>query len=148
MSKNGNQELVESYLFFNGRCDEALEFYRKALGAEVGMVMRYKDSPEPVQPGMIPPGFENKVMHSSFRVGGTTIMASDGCSTEKSNFQGFSLALSLDSEAEADRAFTSLVDGGKVEMPLTKTFWSPKFGMLQDRFGVGWMIMVRPPVGK
>ena len=148
MSTNGKNELVESSLFFNGRCDEALEFYRKALGAEVGMVMRYKDSPEKAPPGMIPPGFEDKVMHSTFRVGGTTIMASDGCSTEKTSFGGFSLALTVENEAEADRAFSGLANGGKVEMPLTKTFWSPRFGMLQDRFGVGWMIMVRPPAGK
>ena len=148
MSTNGKNELVESYLFFNGRCEEALDFYRKALGAEVGMVMRYKDSPEPAQPGMFPPGFENKIMHSSFRVGGTTIMASDGCSADKTSFQGFSLALTVETEAEADRAFAGLANGGKVEMPLTKTFWSPRFGMLQDRFGVGWMIMVRPPAGK
>jgi PhnB protein len=106
------------------------------------MTMRYKESPEPPQPGMVPPGFENKIMHSSFRVGQTTVMASDGCSAEKANFQGFSLSLSVSSEKEADRVFTALADGGQVRMPLTKTFWSPRFGMVTDRFGVGWMISV------
>jgi PhnB protein len=133
--------VVEPYLFFGGRCEEALEFYRKALGAQIGMTMRYKDSPEPPPPGMLPTGFENKVMHASFRIGTTTVMASDGCS-EGGSFSGFSLALAVPTEAEAERAFAALADGGKVQMPLTKTFWSPRFGMLTDRFGIGWMINV------
>ena len=144
MSATKNNHCVQPYLFFNGNCEEAVEFYRKALGAEVEMMMRFKESPEPPQPGMVPPGFENKIMHASFRVGGTTLMASDGCSTEKANFQGFSLSLSVANEAEADRAFAALADGGQVKMPLAKTFWSPRFGMLEDRFGVGWMISVTP----
>jgi len=144
MSTTNNNRLVQPYLFFNGRCEQAVEFYRKAIGAEVEMTMRYKESPEPPQPGMIPPGFENKIMHTSFRVGGTTLMASDGCSADKPNFEGFSLSLSLATEAEAERAFAALADGGQVRMPLTKTFWSPRFGMVQDRFGVGWMITVMP----
>jgi len=135
--------IVQPYLFFGGRCQEAVEFYRKALGAQVEMVMLHKDSPEPPPPGMLKPGFENKVMHASFRIGGTTVMASDGCG-EASNFSGFSLALAVPSEAEADRAFAALSEGGQVTMPLTKTFWSPRFGMLTDRFGVGWMINVAP----
>ena len=106
--------------------------------------MRFNESPEPPQPGMVPPGFENKIMHASFRVGETTLMASDGCSAEKANFQGFSLSLSVADEAEADRVFAALADGGQVRMPLTKTFWSPRFGMVADRFGVGWMISVTP----
>src|SRR6185503_7194933 len=142
-TKNSNH-VVQPYLFFNGSCEEAVEFYRKALGAEVEMMMRFSESPEPHQPGMVPPGFENKIMHASFRIGQTTIMASDGCSAEKTNFQGFSLSLSVPSEAEADRVFTALTQGGQVRMPLTKTFWSPRFGMLEDRFGVGWMISVAP----
>jgi PhnB protein len=105
-------------------------------------MMRYKESPEPPQPGMIPPGFENKIMHTSFRVGETVVMASDGCSTEKPNFEGFSLSISVPSEAEADRVFNALADGGNVRMPLTKTFWSPRFGMVADRFGIGWMVTV------
>lgn len=132
---------VESYLFFGGRCEEALEFYRQALGAEVGMLMRYSDSPEPPPPGLLQPGFENKVMHCTFRIGGTTLMASDGCD-DKSSFSGFSLSLAVATEAEADRAFNALADGGQVTMPLSKTFWSPRFGMLTDRFGVGWMVGV------
>ena len=134
---------IEPYLFFNGRCEEAIEFYKKALGAEVLMLMRYKESPEPPPPGMVPPGWENKIMHTSLRIGNATVMASDGCS-EGTNFQGFSLSLSAANEAEAERAFTALSDGGQVQMPLAKTFWSPRFGMVTDRFGVGWMVTVAP----
>ena len=124
-----------------GRCEEALEFYRTALGATVDMLMHYKDSPEPQPPSMLPPGFENKVMHTTFRIGGTTLMASDGCE-EGSGFAGFSLSLAVPTEAEANRAFAELAVGGQVRMPLTKTFWSPRFGMLTDRFGIGWMVSV------
>jgi PhnB protein len=133
--------LVQPYLFFGGRCEEALEFYRTALGAEVNMLMRYKDSPERPAPGMVPPGFEDKVMHAAFRIGGAILMASDGCE-EGANFAGFSLSLSVPTEAEADRAFTALAEGGQVRMPLAKTFWSPRFGMVTDRFGIGWMVSV------
>jgi PhnB protein len=136
--------IVEPYLMFNGNCEQALDFYRKALGAEVDMMMRFKESPEPPPPGTVPAGYENKIMHASFRIGKTTIMASDGCHTEKPKFEGFSLALAVPTESEADRAFAALADGGQVRMPLSKTFWSPRFGMLTDRFGVGWMINVWP----
>ena len=135
---------VEPYLFFNGHCDEAVEFYKKALGAEVTMLMRFKDSPEPHPPGTVPPGAENNVMHTSFRIGDTTVMASDGCSTGQTSFQGITLSLAVANEAEAERKFTALADGGKVQMPLAKTFWSPRFGMVTDRFGVGWMVSVAP----
>ena len=134
---------IEPYLFFNGRCEDAIEFYKKALGAEVLMLMRYKDSPEPPPPGMVPPNWDNKIMHASLRIGNATVMTSDGCS-EGTSFQGFSLSLSVANEAEAEHAFTALSDGGQVRMPLTKTFWSPCFGMLADRFGVGWMVGVAP----
>jgi len=132
---------VETYLFFDGCCDEALEFYRKHLGAEVIMLMRYKDSPEPHQPGMIPPGAEDKVMHATFRIGDTTVMASDGRCTGKPLFQGFALSLGVASDAEADRYFAALSEGGQVHMPLTKTFFASRFGMVADRFGVSWMII-------
>ena len=135
---------VEPYLFFNGRCEEAVEFYKKALGAEVAMLMRFKDSPEPHAPGMLPPGSENKVMHVSFRVGDTTVMASDGFCKGQTDFQGLSLSLTVSNETEADRVFAALADGGHVQMPLNKTFWSPRFGMVTDRFGLGWMVTVRP----
>jgi len=133
---------VEAYLFFNGRCEEAVEFYKKALGAEVTMLMRFKDSPEPQQPGMVPPGSENKIMHVSFRIGDSTVMASDGHCTGQTNFQGFSLSVTVPNDAEAERKFAALAEGGQVQMPLTKTFWSPRFGIVADRFGVGWMISV------
>ena len=142
MRPSKDKRVIEPYLFFNGQCEQAIEFYRKALGAEVQFKMLYKDSPEPPPPGRVPPGFENKIMHVSLRVGQTTLMASDGCSAQKTDFQGFSLSLSVPSKAEADRLFAALADGGQVRMPLTKTCWSPRFGMVEDRFGVGWMISV------
>jgi PhnB protein len=145
MSTTNNHRVIQPYLFFNGSCEQAVEFYRKALGAEVQMMMRYNESPEPPPPGMVPPGFEKKIMHTSFRIGETVVMASDGCSAEKANFQGFFLALSVPNEAEADRAFAALADGGEVRMPLAKTFWSPRFGMVADRFGIGWMVSVPGP---
>ena len=144
MTTNRNNHFVQAYLFFNGNCEPAVDFYRQALGAEIEMLMRYKDSPEPQPPGRLPPGFENKIMHCTFRIGTTTLMASDGCSSEKVNFQSFSLSLSLPTEVEADRVFSALAEGGQVRMPLTKTFWSPRFGMVQDRFGMGWMVTVIP----
>ena len=133
---------IESYLFFNGRCEEAIEFYKRALGAEVLMLMRNKESPEPHPPGMLPPGSENKVMHATLRIGSSKLMLSDGRCDGKPVFNGFSLSLNAANEAEADRLFAALLDGGTVQMPLAKTFWSPKFGMVADRFGVGWMVSV------
>ena len=133
--------LVESYLFFDGRCEEAVEFYRKTVGAEVVAMMRYKDSPQPHPPETVRPGYENKVMHVKFRIGETNVMAADDCKGSPV-FQGFSLCLRVANEAEAQRAFLALAEGGQVKMPLTKMFFSPSFGMLTDRFGVGWMVIV------
>jgi PhnB protein len=133
---------VGPYLNFDGRCEEAIEFYRRALGAEVQMLMRYKDSPEPCAPGTMPPGHESKVMHSSFRIGNTTVMASDSHCQGKPNFHGFSLSITVPGEGEAQRLFAALSDGGQVQMPLTKTFFSPAFGMVSDRFGLCWMVHV------
>ncbi len=130
---------VQPYLFFDGRCDEALEFYKKAVGAKVGMLMRFKDSPDPT---MCNPGSENKVMHSQFQIGDTTVLASDGRNQGQPKFDGFALTIAATDEAEADKIFAALSDGGKVTMPMTKTFFSPRFGMLADKFGVGWMILV------
>jgi len=127
---------VEPYLFFEGRCDEAIEFYRQALGAEMLMLMRYKDNPA----GIYTPGTEDKVMHASLRIGTTTVMVSDGHCGARPGFQGFALTLAVTDEAEAERLFTALVDGGKEVMALSKTFYSPRFGMVTDRFGVLWMI--------
>jgi PhnB protein len=142
MSTTINTRIVQPYLFFNGRCEEAVEFYRNALGAQVLFTMRYKESPEPMPPDRVPPGFENKIMHTSFKVGDTVVMSSDGCSTEKPKFEGFSLSISVPNEKEADKVFAALSNGGKVEMPLMKTFWSPRFGMVEDKFGIGWMVTV------
>jgi len=133
---------VEPYLFFDGRCEEAIELYRKVLGANVDMLMRYKESPEPPRPGMVPRGSENKIMHASLRIGDARIMASDGECHGKPRFDGFSLSITANDEAEARRIFGALSEGGQVRMPLAKTFFSPSFGMLADRFGVGWMVIV------
>lgn len=132
---------IQPYLFFGGRCEEALNFYRSALGAEVEMLMRFSESPEAPPPGTVPEGYDNKIMHASLRIGDSVVMASDGCG-DAEKFAGFSLSVNVKTEAEADRAFTALAEGGKIEMPLGKTFWSPKFGMLTDRFGIGWMVNV------
>lgn len=133
--------LIQPYLFFGGRCEEALEFYKDTIGASVEMKIRFNESPEPLPPGMIPEGFEDKIMHACFRVGESTIMASDGCA-EGAAFEGFSLSLSVESEAQARRAFDALAKDGEVRMPLDKTFFSPCFGQLSDRFGIGWMVLV------
>jgi PhnB protein len=133
--------MIQPYLFFNGRCEEAIEFYRKALGVEVVMLMRNKESPEPPPPGMLPPGSENKVMHASLRIRGDTLMASDGNNSGQANFQGFSLSLAAKDDADAERLFAALSEGGQVRMPLTKTFFASRFGMIADRFGVPWMII-------
>jgi PhnB protein len=135
---------IEPYLFFEGRCAEAVEFYRDALGAEVTMLMRYKDSPEAAPPGKLPAGSEDKVMHASLRIGDTTVMASDGLCQGPPRFQGFSLSITAADETRADKMFAALADRGQVQMPMAKTFWSPRFGMVTDRFGVGWMISVPP----
>jgi PhnB protein len=135
---------VTPYLFFEGRCEEAVEFYKKALGAEVGMMMRFKESPEPPPPGKVPPGSENKIMHACLRINGGAVMASDGRAQGKPKFEGFSLSVNAKDEAEADRMSAALADGGQVQMPLAKTFFAKRFGMVTDRFGVGWMIIVEP----
>ena len=131
---------IQPYLFFNGRCEEAIAFYRKALGAEVEMMMRFKDSPEPMPPGAVAPGFGDKVMHASLRIGGALLMASDGMGAGELAFQGFSLSIDAPDTASADRMFNALAEGGVVKMPLGKTFWSPYFGIVADRFGVSWMV--------
>jgi len=135
---------VQPYLFFEGRCDEAIEFYRQALGAEVTMLMRFKDSPDPA---MAAPGAGDKVMHAVLRIGDTAVFASDGRSQGSPRFEGFALSLTARDEAEADRLFAALAKGGQVHMPLTKTFFSPRFGMVADRFGVSWMVIVESTQG-
>lgn len=132
---------VAPYLFFSGRCEEALAFYQQAVDAKTIMKMRFNESPAPVPEGMLQAGFESKIMHASFAIGAMTLMASDGCD-DKSKFDGFRLALSLPSSSVCEKCFHALADGGKIDMPLTKTFWSPLYGMLTDKFGVGWMVMV------
>jgi PhnB protein len=130
---------VQPYLFFDGRADEALEFYKKAVGAAPKMLMRFKDAPDQA---MVTPGSADKIMHAAVEIGDTTVLMSDGRCSGTTNFQGFALAFSARNEAEADKVFGALSDGGQVTMPLAKTFFSPRFGMLTDKFGVGWMVLV------
>jgi PhnB protein len=137
--------LVQPYVFFDGRCEEAIEFYKKAVGAKVEMLMRFKDNPEPPKEGCVAPGSDDKVMHACFKIGETSIMASDGMAmTGKPSFQGFSLSLTVKTEAEAKKMFAALGEGGKVCVPLAKSFFSPSFGMVNDRFGVSWMVVEMP----
>ena len=137
---------VQSYLMFNGRTEEAIEFYKKAIGAKVEMIMRFKDAPE----GQCAPGTEDKIMHASFQIGDTVVMASDGMCSGQSNpeFKGFSLTLNPKTEAEAERLFAALADGGQVHQPLIKTFFSPKFGVVADKFGMSWMVLVEQEMVK
>jgi PhnB protein len=133
---------VQPYLFFDGRCEEAIAFYRRVLGAEVTMLLRWRDNPEPPAPSTLPPGTEDKVMHASLRIGETAILASDGRCGGQPNFQGFALSVTLPDEQAAEKLFTALAEGGQVQMPLARTFFSPSFGMVADRFGVSWMVYV------
>jgi PhnB protein len=136
---------VQPYLFFDGRCEEALDFYKKALGAQVEMMMRFKEAPEQSKdPSMCAPGSDDKIMHAAFKVGDSQVLASDGYAKGQPEFKGFSLTFSTKNEAEADKAFGALADGGQVRMPMMRTFFSPRFGMVADKFGVGWMVMVEP----
>jgi len=130
---------VQPYLAFEGRCDEAIEFYKKAIGAKVEMLMRFKEAPDQ---SMISPGNADKVMHAALRAGDAMLLMSDGRCTGSANFHGIALALSVPTDADAERVFGALADGGKVNMPLQKTFFSSRFGMLADKFGVGWMVLV------
>lgn len=132
---------VQPYLFFDGRCEEAIEFYKTALDAKVEMLMRNKESPEPHQAGLLPPGSENKILHVTIRIGSAMIMASDGFCSGQPKFEGFRLSLTVPTVAEAEKLFAALADGGQIQMPLSKTFFSPLFGMVTDRFGVGWMVL-------
>ena len=135
--------VVQPYLYFDGRAEEALEFYRAKLGAKIEAMMRFSEAPPPPpgQPSMVPPGAGNKIMHANFRVGDTQLMASDGMCTGKGAFQGISLSLTATDVAEAERLFAALGDGGQVQMPMSETFFAKRFGMVADRFGVSWMVL-------
>lgn len=139
-----HQTIIQPYLFFEGKCEEALAFYQQALGAQILMQMRYSDSPEPPPPGCAPID-PRKIMHAHFQVGGTAIMASDGRCSKEAKFEGFALSLEVATEVEADRLFNALAAGGQIQAPLVRTFFSPRFGMVADRFGVLWMVIVRTP---
>jgi PhnB protein len=132
---------VQPYLFFNGKCEEAIEFYKNALGAKVLMMMRFKDNPDKPGPEKLSPALDDKVMHACIKIGEAEVMASDGMGTGNLEFKGITLSLSVASEAEADRLLNALANGGQVQMPIGKTFFSPRFGMVTDRFGVSWMVI-------
>ena len=134
---------VQAYVTFDGRCEEALEFYKKSIGAEVISLMRWKDSPDAAMKS--PAGYEEKVMNASFRIGETELMADDGMGEKHAGFKGMTLAIEVADDAEAKRVFTALGEGGNVTMPLMKTFWTSSFGMLTDKFGVPWMVNVAAP---
>lgn len=136
---------VQPYVFFDGRCEEAIEFYRRALGAEVTALMRFSDNPEPAAASRVPPGSDQKIMHANLRFGDTVVMASDGSCLGQPSFQGFALTLTAANDAEAERLFAALADGGKVQMPLDRTFFASRFGMAADRFGVSWIVIVPLP---
>jgi PhnB protein len=133
---------VKPYLMFNGRCEEAINFYKSELGAEVLALMRFKENPPPS--GMTPANWDDKVMHSCFKIGRSEVMASDGMCADNTAFSGVTLSIQVQNESEADRAFKALSKGGEVKMPLGKTFFSPRFGMVSDRFGVSWMVVTMP----
>jgi PhnB protein len=133
---------IQPYLFFEGRCEEAMMFYRDVLGAEVTQLMRYSDSPEAPPPGMLPPGSENRIMHASMRIGESVVLVSDGNCSGKPGFSGFSLTLNAANDAEAERLFAALAEGGQIRMPMAQTFFASRFGMLADRYGLGWMVIV------
>ena len=135
---------VQPYLSFEGRAEEAIEFYKRAIGAKVTMLMRFSETPDQPPPGTMPPGSEQKVMHSAMTIGDSVVMATDGYCTGKSNFEGISLSLTAKDDAEAKRLFDNLADGGEVKMPLDKTFFASSFGMVKDRFGVSWMVIAAP----
>ena len=132
---------VEPYLMFEGRTEEALQFYQQKLGAKVEAIIRFKENPEPKYN---PPNSDEKVMHSLFRIGDAQIMASDGNCTGKPGFQGFALTLNAANAAEAKQRFNALSEGGQVQMPLGETFFAKSFGMVADRFGVNWMVLAEP----
>lgn len=135
---------LQPYLFFNGRCEEAIGFYQRALDAQVEMLLRFKDNPDPPPPGAVASGHEDKVMHASLRIGDSVLMMSDGCADGAARFDGFALSIAPADEEQARRQFDALADGGQVRMPLGETFWSRCFGMAVDRFGVCWMLNVMP----
>jgi PhnB protein len=132
---------IEPYLFFNGHCEEAIDFYKQALGAEVAMLMRISESPQVHPAGLLPPGSGNKIMHASLQIGDTSVMMSDGMCTGQLNFKGITLSLGVSDAAQAQRFFSALSQGGSINMPLDKTFYASQFGMVTDRFGVPWMVI-------
>jgi PhnB protein len=132
---------IQPYLFLEGRCDEAIEFYKSVFGAKVDMLMRWKDSPDK---SMCNPANENKVMHASVTIGDSRVMVSDGRNSGSPKFEGFALSVNAKDESDADRMFNALANGGQVTMAMSKTFFSPRFGMVADKFGMHWMIVVEP----
>jgi PhnB protein len=133
---------IQPYLYFRGRCEEAIEFYKRAIGAQVQMMVRMSDAPPDSNAPKLPPGWNEKIMHAALTIGDSTVLFSDGGSAGPAEFRGFDLSLNVADAATADKAFAALAAGGTVNMPLSQTFWSPRFGTLTDKFGVAWMVNV------
>lgn len=137
---------LDTYVFFDGTCNEALRFYERALDGKLDVMMTHAQSPMADQ---APPGAGDRIMHAHLTLpGGGTLMASDDMPGQYKGMHGFSLSLTYDTADEARRYFDRLAEGGKVTLPLGKTFWSEAFGMLVDRFGTPWMVgIASPPPG-
>jgi PhnB protein len=143
-AESADSATIQPYLFFRGRCEEAIDYYKDKIGAEVLMMMRFKENPEKPSGDAVSPRLDDKIMHACLRINGATIMLSDGMRTGPLDFQCMSLSLAVQSEAEADRLFNALAADGNVQMPMAKTFFAPRFGAVADKFGVSWMIIVEP----
>jgi len=138
---------LQPYVFFNGRCEEALNFYTEKLGAQVTFKMLFKDAPPPDPNNPSRPELADKIMHANVQLGSSTWMASDGnCDPAAGPFNGFSLSLTIEDIAAAEKCFNALAEGGQVVMPFGQTFWSKGFGMVVDRFGLMWMITLPPQI--
>ena len=147
LGRRGPFMRVQPYLFFDGRCQEALDYYQSVLQAEILSIMRFKESPVPPDEGAVPEGSDEKIMHATFRIGDSVLMASDGCCQGEPNFEGMSLTITLNDPDRAEDVFSALADGGEIQMPMTQTFFAQSFGMVADRFGLSWMVLVEPTEG-
>ena len=135
---------VQPYLFFRGRCEEAIDYYKKTLGAEVDVMLRFRDNPDKPGRDQVPAELDDRIMHASLRIAGAEIMMSDGMKSGPLDFACMSLSLSVPSEAECERLYNALAADGTVQMPIGPTFFARRFGAVADKFGVSWMIMVPP----
>jgi len=132
---------VQTYLFFDGRCEEAIEFYKAVFGADLLYSMRFREGP----PNLVTAENEEKIFHATMRFGETVINLSDDLKQERGSFGGFAILAHLDNDASAEEAFESLQEGGRVGMPIQEVFWASRYGIVTDRFGVTWKIQAGQP---